>query len=276
MPIGSSCRTTSSAVARCPRARSAHGGRKIRDPLVEVLRAVRACIRFHLLAQIAFQQLVVGRRQIAVLVQVADDVFGRLPHCGREAQRTQLPEEVVGQRGGRREEILNRGFLDLLVVVRRAETGIQIILEIGPKVDLVEGVFLFGLGFGDRLGFDRPVAILFCAGDVVEEGNGLVHLLQNRVLGDLRLDHLLQLQLVQRQNADHLHQSRRQNLALRDLETEFWLKKYHNPLRKGPLPRVYIRAPEAAQQFVCRYRISLVPKVIWEQPDYPREKPSPR
>ena len=135
----------------------------------------------------------------------------------------------------RGEEILNRGLLDFLVIVGGAEAGVEVILEIGAEVDFVEGIFLFFVAFGDGLRFDGAVAVFFCARDIVEQRNVLFHLFENGILGDLGLDHFLQLQLVQRQHADHLHQPGRQDLTLRDLqgsvlaeEVPFILKK------KGP------------------------------------------
>ena len=164
--------------------------------------------------------------------------------AGERLKRTQLPEEVIGQRHRRGEEILNRGLLDFLVIVGGAEAGVEVILEIGAEVDFVEGVFLFFLAFGDGLGFDGAVAVFFCARDIVEQRNVLFQLLENGILGDLGLDHLLQLQLVQGEHADHLHQPGRQDLALCDLKAEFWLKKYHSSSKKRARSlRVYSPEP---------------------------------
>ena len=46
----------------------------------------------------------------------------------------------------------------------------------------------------------------------------LLNFFQHRILHHLGVDHLLKLELVQRQHADHLHQSGCQHLALRDFE----------------------------------------------------------
>jgi hypothetical protein len=54
----------------------------------------------------------------------------------------------------------------------------------------------------------------FLSGDLIEERNILFNFFKNGILGDFSVDHLLQLELIQRQDADHLHEARREYLTL--------------------------------------------------------------
>src|SRR4029077_13488684 len=63
--------------------------------------------------------------------------------------------------------------------------------------------------------------------DLVDYRNIGFKLFQNRILDDFGVDHLLQLELVHRQYADHLHESRGQDLLLRNLKIKSVLKKDH-------------------------------------------------
>ena len=45
--------------------------------------------------------------------------------------------------------------------------------------------------------------------------NGIFELFENRVLDHLGVDHVLELKLVEREDRDHLHQARGEDLALR-------------------------------------------------------------
>ena len=55
-------------------------------------------------------------------------------------------------------------------------------------------------------------------GDIIDEGDAFLQLFEHGVFDDFGVDQLFQLQLVERQHADHLHQARRQNLTLRYLQ----------------------------------------------------------
>ena len=72
-----------------------------------------------------------------------------------------------------------------------------------------------------------PLRALLPRRDFIQHRNGLVNLFQNRVLHHLRIDHLLQLELVERQNAHHLHQAWSQDLALRDFQAHSGLEQRH-------------------------------------------------
>ena len=109
-------------------------------------------------------------------------------------------------------------------LLRGAEAGIEVVLKIRPKIDFVEGIgLLLRLGLGGTH-LDGAVVLDLLAGDVVEQRNILFHLFEDGILGDLGVDHLLQLKLVQRQHADHLHEARRQYLPLRYFQAQLGLK----------------------------------------------------
>ena len=170
----------------------------------------------------ACQQFLIPSQEIAVFVQVAHHILGGGPQVPANVQGTQLPGEVIGQGAGLGKEIFKRGLVALFKAVGGAKTGIEIILEIGAEVNLVERITLVALCLGCGL-FDASLALRFFLCQVVDEGNALFQLLQHRILNDFGVDQLFQLQLVERQHADHLHQARRQNLPLRNLQTELWL-----------------------------------------------------
>ena len=62
---------------------------------------------------------------------------------------------------------------------------------------------------------------------IVDHRNGIFQFFENGVLHHLGSDHVLELKLVEREDADHLHQSRREDLPLRDLQIQSWLKEHH-------------------------------------------------
>ena len=75
-----------------------------------------------------------------------------------------------------REELLEGGFVELFEVRGGAEAGVEIVLKVAAKVDLVEGIDLFVLRFaGNFLGAALAVALL--AGALVEGLGGLIDLL---------------------------------------------------------------------------------------------------
>ncbi len=86
-------------------------------------------------------------REVAVLVQVADDVVGGVAHVFRHHQHAQLRVQMIGQRDRRGKKSFKRRLFDRFG--RRALiAGIQIIVEEGAEIDLVERVFL-GFLLGD-------------------------------------------------------------------------------------------------------------------------------
>ena len=152
----------------------------------------------------------------------------RRPH----GNRAQLPQQVVAQVSRLRQEVLERRLLDLFHFPRAAITGIQIVLEERAKIDLFERILLLirdgrrTLFRGGCLG-GQPVAFFLLASDIIEQRNGVFQLFQHRVLDHLGIDHVLELELVEREHRHHLHETRRQNLPLRQLDVQFVLKQHH-------------------------------------------------
>ena len=54
-------------------------------------------------------------------------------------------------------------------------------------------------------------------GSLIEGLSRLVNFLQNWICNQLTIDHVLEFELIEREDADHLHQPWGQNLALREL-----------------------------------------------------------
>ena len=212
------------------------------------------------------------QHQVPVFVQIADDGFGRVADCFGQRHQRELGVQMIAERYRRGKKCLERRLFDILRS-RALVAGVQIFVEIGAEIDLVERIG-GGFGFddlgrlGSRCGFDdgrlriadgggfdlRAVGLLAIAvrrpgGDFQ---NGLIRrfrqplgfeqrlqllrrqllaavgrFLQDRVLSDLGRDHLLQLQPVQLEQADHLDQPRRQDLLLLDPDLQPWRKRTH-------------------------------------------------
>ena len=139
-----------------------------------------------------------------------------------------------------RQEVLERRLLDLFHFSRAAIPGIQIILEERAKIYLLERILLLIRDcrtlFRGRLG-GQPVAFFLLASDIIEQRNGIFQLFEHRVLDHLGIDHVLELELVEREHGDHLHETRRQNLSLGQLDVQLVLKKHHFS------PKIYYLPP---------------------------------
>ena len=70
-------------------------------------------------------QFLVTCRQIAILVQIADYQVRRQANPSGQAHRTQLPLQMVGQRAGLRQKILERGPVDTPQSWSSAETRVR-------------------------------------------------------------------------------------------------------------------------------------------------------
>ncbi len=112
--------------------------------------------------------------------------------------------------------------------------GIEILGEEGAEIEFVEGIG--GFGFGDFFGFfleERFVGVAVGGGralfgDFFEDGIG----------HDFLIDHLAQLQAIEREHADHLHEARRENLLLGHAQAEFGCEPVHsNQFSRNPSPR---------------------------------------
>ncbi len=133
-----------------------------------------------------------------------------------ETQGSQLPVQVVGQRARGRQKMLKRRLVVLLKGRRTAKPGIQVILKVAPEVDFLERILLHPLAFSsDLLRGTLPVALP--SGSLFKRFYALVDLLQHRIFDQFIRDHVLELKIVQRKNAHHLHQTGGKHLALREL-----------------------------------------------------------
>ncbi len=88
------------------------------------------------------------RRQISVLVEIADDPFRDFAHRFRADADAQLPFEVVGEARGRRKELIERRFLDLFLFPVGGAFGarIQVLREKGAEIEFIEGIGRLRLG----------------------------------------------------------------------------------------------------------------------------------
>ena len=116
--------------------------------------------------------------QVSVLVDVADEVSRRSPALrpGASAMR-ELPVQVLGQTLGARQDVLERELLGLLLVLPRVVRRVEVVLEVGVEVDLLERVPLLlrrrrgrvGRGGGgasslsSRLASARSVSVSSCS-----------------------------------------------------------------------------------------------------------------
>ncbi len=135
---------------------------------------------------------------------------------------------MVRESPGLGEEIFKRGTVNLFQIGGIAVAGIQVIAEERPEIDLIEGIFLLGLRAGFVLLLDvfcvLALVSFFTSGDFIQQWNGGIQLLQHGVLHHFRVDHLLELQLVEREHAHHLDQPWSENLLLRDPQVQFVLE----------------------------------------------------
>ena len=150
---------------------------------------------------------------------------------------------MVSQRTGFGKKILEGWPLNFLEVGLAAKPGIEIIFEKRAEINLFEGIFLvLGSGrslFGTRLAF----TLFFAAANIVNQRNRIFQFFKNGVLHHLGGDHVFELKFIERKDANHLHQARGKDLALRDFEVKPWLKKNHK-CRLGSF--VVRRAPNLA------------------------------
>src|SRR5437867_8342766 len=112
---------------------------------------------------------------------------------------------MISQGTWLRKKILKRWAFDFLEVTLTAETRIEVILKKRAEINFLEGVFLVlrsSRGFFSRRG---TFALFLPTADIIYQRNGIFQLLEDRVLHHLGSDHVLELKLVERKHADHLH-----------------------------------------------------------------------
>ncbi len=214
----------------------AHAGRvKLLHQFDAPAQQLKRCRPFRLLlgTDEGRRQLFFAAGQVPVSVQIADDELRRLAQAWVQGQSSQLPRQVIGQSRRLGEEVLERGLLVLLILRLRAIAGVQIILEVRSEIDLVEGILGRGRRLLDVTLFDSALQPFLAARDLIQHRNRLVNLFQDGVFHHLGIDHLLQFELVERQHAHHLHQTRSEDLALRYFEAQFGLQQRH---RRNSIP----------------------------------------
>ena len=104
-----------------------------------------------------------------------------------------------------------------------AISWIKVIFKERSEVDLFKRIFLVRRRrrfFGGR----QALAFFLAAPHIVDEGDGIFQFLENRILNHFLSNHVLELKLVKRENADHLHKARRKDLALGDSQLKFGLE----------------------------------------------------
>src|SRR5260370_1130421 len=162
---------------------------------VEVLHHGQRVIQVILRILSVLHQLFGGSRQIAVLVQIANDAIRDFFYRVRTDGNAQLPLEMLGQPGRRREELFEGGPFGNFALLRfpAVSAGIQVLVEESSHVKLVKRIGFgllrnfFGLRFQEGL-----VAV------VVRLGGFFALLFQDRIGDHLLVDHFAQLEAVQR------------------------------------------------------------------------------
>src|SRR6266566_449444 len=122
---------------------------------------------------------------------------------------------MIGESAGFGYEILKRWPLDVFVFALAAISGIKVIFKERAEVDLFKGIFLvsrrrcfFGRG--------QTLTLFFTAANIVDQRNRVFELFQYWILDHFLINHVLQLKLIERKDADHLHEAGREDLPLRD------------------------------------------------------------
>ncbi len=167
-------------------------------------------------------QLIVARDQIPVLAQIADHHLGRLAYFRAYRECAQLPNQMIRKIARLGEKVLERRPFYLFHLARAAITRIKVFLEERAEIDLFKGVFL--LDCSDGVFFGRSTfAIFFAPSSVIQQRNRLFQLFEHWILHHFGRDHVPQLELIERQDTDHLHQARSQDLPLRNLQMQLGL-----------------------------------------------------
>ncbi len=170
------------------------------------------------------RDLLERRAQVAVLIEVADDRLGDLPHHVVANRDAQLPGKMLGKSLRRGKKFIEGGTLDDLAfaAILIAAAAAQVLVEKRGYVEFFERTGGFGLrnflGLRFQEGF---VAVIF--GD----NRVLGQLFQHRVFDHLLIDHFPEFEAIQRQHAHHLDQARGKDLLLGYPEVKFWCEPVH-------------------------------------------------
>src|SRR5262245_8087619 len=90
--------------------------------------------------------LVHRRRQIAILVEIANDGDSRILNVGLSDREVQLPLQMVAQRGCLCEEALKARTFNVFARHLRAVARIEVIVEITTVVDLLKWICRLPVG----------------------------------------------------------------------------------------------------------------------------------
>src|ERR1700686_624569 len=123
---------------------------------------------------------------------------------------------MIGKGTWLRKEVLKRRAFDFFELTRTAKPWIEVIFEERTKINFFERIFFVRSGGWCLFRGGSTFTLLLAAADVVDERNGIFKFLEHRILNHLGSDHVLQLKLVQSEDADHLHEARSEDLPLRD------------------------------------------------------------
>ena len=139
-------------------------------------------------------------------------------------RHTELPGEVFGKTLGRGKKLFERwALVDFaLAAVFIASTTAQILVEKGGDVELCKWAGGFDLGNFFSLGFQEGFGAV-----ILGDHRVIRQFFQHRVFDHFLVDHLTQFETIQRENAHHLNQARREDLLLRDPEVKFWRQPVH-------------------------------------------------
>ena len=98
---------------------------------IEVLHDGQRIVQVVLRILALLRQLFDGGGQVAVFVEIADDAFGDFLHGVGTDGHAELPGQVIGEPGGRRQKFLERGPLGNFALLRlpAVAAGIQILIE---------------------------------------------------------------------------------------------------------------------------------------------------
>ena len=166
------------------------------------------------------------RDEVAVVVEVADDRRADLAEPFVVGLQRELPHQVVGERGRRRERVLDRRQLLDLGRLREPVAVVEVVAEEILVVGVVPGVAFLG---GRLVGSGFSGALLF--GRLQLLGRDLF---EQRVLHHLLVQQLGQLERRHRQQLDRLLERRRQDELLNESGMEFLLNRHGSIGRVRP------------------------------------------
>ena len=131
---------------------------------------------------------------------------------------------MFGKTLGRGKKLFERwALIDFaLATVFIASAAAQILVEKGGHIEFSKRAGGFDLGNFFSLGFQEGFGAV-----ILGDHRVIRQFFQHRVFDHFLVDHLTQFETIQRENAHHLNQARREDLLLRDPEVKFWRQPVH-------------------------------------------------